>query len=248
MITTISLITICHHTNLLLYYWVYSLCCLLPSHDIYFKLEVDTFWFLSPISPILPLPSWVSSYETETVSVSVRSRVFFPDPSWNACSWLKWSPLGYWLPPSYTKNRFIHPLPPNDPTWWRGNWGTERLSHAQGHTPGLAPKHSKLYCQLAWCFQRGDEIVCHPTLPLFPLHFLWPPHPVPHTPNWAAHWASNHYLCECPPSAVLSPTWGRTGVWDGLKATAFHFFPTVWKIWKTGHIHLISSWPQLWVC
>ena len=32
----VNLVTICHHTKLLQYYWLYSLCCILHPFDIYF--------------------------------------------------------------------------------------------------------------------------------------------------------------------------------------------------------------------
>ena len=55
MIISINLVPIWHHTKLLKYYWLYSLCCTLHTHDssVTTSLYVQ---ILSPFSPILSTP------------------------------------------------------------------------------------------------------------------------------------------------------------------------------------------------
>ena len=45
MTITINLVTICHHTNLLTYYWPYSLCCILHPQELDTTEQLST-WFI----------------------------------------------------------------------------------------------------------------------------------------------------------------------------------------------------------
>lgn len=63
LLTTISLVTICHHTELMQirYYWLYSPCCNLCPHDLLVLwLEICSSWSPSLILPPIPklLPVW----------------------------------------------------------------------------------------------------------------------------------------------------------------------------------------------
>ena len=65
MITTKGLVTICHHTKLLQYYWLYSLCCILHPHDLLITgilyLLISVIYFSLPPTPPPPWQTPVCS-------------------------------------------------------------------------------------------------------------------------------------------------------------------------------------------
>ena len=62
MIITISLVTMCHQTKLLQYYWLYSLYCVLPPHDLFYNWKFVAFNPLHLFHPFLhPSHLWQPS-------------------------------------------------------------------------------------------------------------------------------------------------------------------------------------------
>lgn len=96
MITTESLVTICPHTKLLQYYWLFSLCYLLNPCGLFFvcvialiaqnvccyKLYMDCNWRFLPVNPLYlfytpPTSSPPATTHLFSVSMSSHSNFYF---------------------------------------------------------------------------------------------------------------------------------------------------------------------------
>ena len=83
MIITVSLVTICHHTKFIQYYWPYYPCCTLHPHDLFIlQLEVCTSWSLSPICPP-PLPFALAIHQSVFCMSLHYVLFFFLDSTYN---------------------------------------------------------------------------------------------------------------------------------------------------------------------
>lgn len=70
IITTVGLVTICHHTELLQYYWLYSLCCTLHLSDLFHS------WKFVPFNPLhkfcLPEPPLSGNHQSHQLVYELR--------------------------------------------------------------------------------------------------------------------------------------------------------------------------------
>ena len=128
MITTISLVTICPHMNLLQYHWPYSL-----SVTVHFKLPVWRYWTwmweeihsIMPLKNISGLPWWRSGWES---ACQCRGHGFEP---WSGKIPYAAEQLGPWA--TTTEPAHLEPVLRNK----RGR-DSERPTHRDEEWPPLA--------------------------------------------------------------------------------------------------------------